>query len=124
MLYEGLSENLSLEISEADTKVIQVSYVFIPGTESYDKAEQLRKTINDGEGFEYACEHAGFEPVLGKTLMKGDMPESFERVAYALIDGEMSEVVEDGKNGYYLILCLEDYMVAESIANIPVRNLV
>ena len=117
MLYETLSQDLSMEISESDTKVIQVSYVFLPGTESYDAAEDLRATINGGEGFEFACEQAGYEPQLNKVIMKGDMPESFERVAYALIDGEMSEVVEDGKNGYYLILCIEDYMVAESIAN-------
>lgn len=117
MLYEELSKDLSLEISESDTKVIQVSYVFIPGQENYEAAEALRAKINGGEGFEYSCEQAGYEPVLNKTIMRGDMPESFERVAYALIDGEMSEVVEDGKNGYYLILCIEDYLVAESTAN-------
>lgn len=117
MLYNESESDIKMDISESDTKVIKVNYLFLPIEVPYNDADAIRKSVLAGEDFEYVCEQAGYTPELNKVIVKGDMPESFERVAYALYDGEMSEVVEDGKNGYYLIQCVEDYMVAESVAN-------
>ena len=54
---------------------------------------------------------------MRRVISRGDMDSRFENVAYALVDGELSEVVEIGKEGYYIIQCIEDYMVSESVAN-------
>ncbi len=119
-IYDEVSKGLDLEISEADTKVIDVNYVFIPYSADNDNeavAESVRQGVLAGEDFEFLCNKAGFKPVMHRILSKGEMPAAFEKVAYALVDNELSEVVQDGKNGYYIIYCNEDYMVTESVAN-------
>ena len=72
--------------------------------------------IKSGESFENVCREAGYEPVMGQTMARGTMNSNFESVAFALVDGELSEVVES-KDGYYLIQCVEDKMLEESAAN-------
>ena len=117
MVYDYVSSDVSLDISDADTKVIKVNYVFIPYDDGYDRADELRVSVKNGEDFERTFTDAGYEPKMNQVIRKGDMTENFENVAYLLNDGELSEVVEDGKNGFYVIQCVEDYMVEESNAN-------
>lgn len=115
-VFDKLSENINLEISEADTKVIEVNYVEIPVSVSINEAENFRNEVKNGTSFQTACEAYGWEPVMNRVLMKGSMPESFEYVAYALTDGELSEIVETTEC-LYVIQCIEDYMISESVAN-------
>lgn len=115
-VFNKLSENLNLEISEADTKVIEVNYVEIPVSVSINEAEEFRSEVKNGTSFQTACEAYGWEPVMNRVLMKGSMPESFEYIAYALTDGELSEIVETTEC-LYVIQCIEDYMISESVAN-------
>ncbi len=115
-LYDQLSDDLESQISESDTKVICVNYVALPADTSLNSAEELRKEILAGTDFEEACEAAGYEPVMDQVLKKGDMSSAFETVAYALTDGELSEIVETS-SAMYIIECVEDYMIAESVAN-------
>lgn len=117
MVYNKVSENLTMDISEADTKVIEVNYVYMDASFGYDAADALRLSIKNGEDFEYACTEAGLEPEMRRVIMRGERDSRFENVAYALVDGELSEVVEIGKEGYYIIQCIEDYMVSESVSN-------
>ena len=115
-LFDKLAENVNISISEADTKVIEINYVEIPVSVSINKAEELRSEIKSGTDFETACKAAGYEPVMDKVLKKGEMPEAFENVAYALLDGELSEIIETA-DCLYIIQCKEDYLVTESSAN-------
>ncbi len=115
-VFNKLSENINIEISESDTKVIEINYVEIPSGVSLNKAEQLRTEIKTGTSFKTACEAFGWEPVMNQVIMKGDMPAAFENVAYALIDGELSEIIETPEC-LYVIQCIEDYMISESVAN-------
>jgi len=115
-VFNKLSENINIEISESDTKVIEVNYVEIPANVNLNKIEQMRSEVKSGTGFQKACESFGWEAVMNQVLMKGDMPRAFENVAYALIDGELSEIVETTEC-MYVIQCVEDYMISESVAN-------
>lgn len=115
-VYEKLSENIYMEISEADTKAIEIDYVFIPAEDGIEIAEQMRNEMKSGTGFAEVCADHGYDVVLNNVETKGNMPEAFENSAYALRDGEISEVVVT-QNGYYIIYCIEDYLVTESQAN-------
>ena len=115
-VFNKLSEDINIQISEADTKVIEVNYVEIPVSVSLNMAEQLRTEVKSGTSFQRACESFGWEPVMNQVIMKGDMPSAFENVAYALIDGELSEIIETPEC-LYIIQCIEDYMISESVAN-------
>jgi len=115
-VYEKLSENISMEISEADTKVIEISYVFIPSEDGIETAEKMRNEVRGGADFESVCSNYGYVPVQDLMVMKGTLQASMEDKAFALRDNEVSEIIET-REGYYIIFCLEDYKVAESLAN-------
>ncbi len=115
-VYEKLSENIYMEISEADTKAIEIDYVFIPAEDGIEIAEQMRNEMKSGTEFAEVCADHGYDVVLNNVETKGSMPEAFENSAYALRDGEISEVVVT-QSGYYIIYCIEDYLVTESQAN-------
>ena len=115
-VFDRLTENINLEISESDTKVIEINYVEIPLKMSMNTIEDIRYEIKSGTSFERACQAQGLEPVLNKQLVRGEMPTAFDNVAYMLTDGELSEVVETSSCNY-LIQCIEDYLINESVAN-------
>jgi len=115
-VFEKLSEDINMEISEAQTKAIEISYVLIPAEAGIEAAEKLRDTVRGGESFASVCETMGYEAVLNQTVTHGNMPALFEEKAFVLRDNEVSEIIES-REGYYIIYCMEDYKVAESIAN-------
>lgn len=115
-VYSELTDSVTMEISETDTKVIEVNFVLFPEDTTIDEAERLRAKISAGVSFESACEALGYEPYMNITIKKGDMVSAFESVAFALSDGELSECTET-VDGIYLIECVEDYLEAESAAN-------
>ncbi|MCF0232267.1 MAG: hypothetical protein HUJ63_08395, partial [Enterococcus sp.] len=116
-LYNLAAESVNMEISDADTKVIEVNYVVVPTDVPVNDVEALRKeVINGSKSFAEAFAGLGVEPVMNKVVKKGDLPSTVEEVAYVLVDGEVSEIVETPE-GNYVIQCVEDYMVTESVAN-------
>ena len=115
-VFDKLSEDINMEISEAETKAIEISYVFIPYEDGIEITEKLRDTVRGGESFAAVCQTMGYEPVLNETVTRGNMPAAFEEKAFVLRNNEVSEIVES-RDGYYIIYCIEDYKVAESIAN-------
>ena len=115
-VYEKLSENINMQISEADTKAIEISYVFIPAQDGVEIVEKMRNEMLGGALFQDVCVKYGYTPEINVTQTKGNMPAAFDNNAFALRDNEISEIVET-RDGFYIIYCLEDYMVTESIAN-------
>lgn len=115
-VYDKLSEDINMEISEAETKAIEISYVFVPAGDGVETAEKLRGQVRGGNEFAVTCETFGYTPVIGQTVTRGSMPTAFEDKAFVLRDNEVSEIIES-REGYYIIYCIEDYKVAESIAN-------
>lgn len=115
-VYSELTDSVTMEISETDTKVIEVNFVLFPEDVDIDEAESFRSRISSGADFESACTEAGYEPYMNITVKKGDMVSAFENVAFSLNDGELSECVET-VDGIYLIECVNDYLDAESAAN-------
>jgi len=115
-VYDKLSEDISMEISEAETKAIEISYVFVPAEDGVETAETLRGQVRGGDEFAATCESFGYEPAVGQTITRGSMPAAFEDKAFVLRDNEVSEIIES-REGYFIIYCIEDYKVSESIAN-------
>lgn len=116
LVFEFVTKGLDETVTEESTKVIKVNYCMIPIKYGYNGAKDLLNQIRSGEPFESICLEAGFEPVMGKIMSRGEMNSNFEDIAFALVDGELSEVVES-KDGYYIIQCVEDKMAEESAAN-------
>ena len=96
---------------------IKVSHILIkldenPGPEekekAFKKAQEIRKEIVAGADFaEMAKKHSECNSASGggslRYLNKGYMPEEFDKVAFTLEKGKVSDVVET-KFGYHIIL--------------------
>ncbi len=116
LVFKNVTKGLEETITEESTKVIKVNYCVIPVKSGYNGAKEIYDQIKSGGSFETICTEVGLEPVMGKVMSRGEMNTNFESVAFALLDGELSEVVES-KDGFYIIQCLEDKMIEESAAN-------
>lgn len=118
-LYNKLFDTLTAQAKEAvtkeDTKVIIVNFVELPVNTSSADATALWQKIKDSNDFKKSVEDAGYT-VQFKKLKKGEMNSSFDEVAFLLLDGEISEVIES-KDGLYIIECVDDQVIADSTAN-------
>lgn len=115
-VYSALTDSVTMEISETDTKVIEVNFILFSEDTTISEAESFRSEILAGADLEESALAAGYETYMNITLKKGDMISAFENVAFALTDGELSECTET-VDGIYLIECVEDYLEAASAAN-------
>ncbi|MBR5931874.1 MAG: peptidylprolyl isomerase [Lachnospiraceae bacterium] len=114
-VYDAVTRDVNESITENSTKVICVDYVIIPAKDA-QKAKDLYAAIQSGTSFEEACSQAGYDPQMNQVLYPKTMNTVFESVAFALNDGELSEIVES-KTEYYIIHCIDDKMLEESAAN-------
>ena len=115
-VYEYVTRDVGNEITEDSTKVICIDYVVIPANNGQQKAKDIYSELMNKVPFEEACKAAGYTPQMNVVVYPKTMNPVFESVAFALTDGELSEVVES-KDEYYIIHCIDDKLLEESSAN-------
>lgn len=133
-VYDELTKDINPEISDAEALMIKVQSIYIK-TYSYDaegnkvaytKSERkkaksrinelYKEVTEDGEDFlEIANKYSDADEVE-YVFGKGEMVEEFEKTAFSLKDDEISKVVVTD-DGYYIIKCIEDYMIEETQSN-------
>lgn len=116
LVFDSITQDLEETITEESTKVIEVNYCMVPVKAGYNTAQELYQNLKVSKKFEETCREAGYEPVMNKVLVRGEMNSNFDSVAFALVDGELSEVVES-KDAFYIIQSVEDKLTEESAAN-------
>lgn len=133
-VYEELTKNVNPNISDADALVIKVQSIYVAtysvdgqgNRTDYSKAERkaakekiqglLEDVKKDGSDFaEIASKNSDAEQVE-YVFGKGEMVEEFEQAAFALKEDQISKVVTTD-SGYYIIKCIEDYMIMETQEN-------
>ena len=115
-LYDTITADINEIVTEESTKVILANYVQLPVNTSAEEVNKLWEKIKSTKNLEQCAKEAGLEPVLNKMLKRGEINSNFDDVAFALRDGEISEVVES-KDGLYIIECIDDKIIANSTAN-------
>ncbi len=115
-LLNNISENATEGITEESCRVIAVDYGVIPKDAGYDRADALRNEVKAGADLQEVINNEGYTFHKNEAVKRGDVNEAFDTVAFALYDGEMSEVVES-REYYYIIRCIDDKLVEESMAN-------
>lgn len=115
-VYEYVTKDIGNEITEDSTKVIRIDYVIIPAKDGMAAAKDIYAQLIAKVPFEEACSSAGYTPQMDQVFYPKTMNTVFESVAFALTDGEFSEVVES-KDEYYIIHCIDDRLLEESSAN-------
>lgn len=115
-VYEYVTKDIGNEITEDSTKVIYIDYVIIPAKDGSTIAKEIYSELLAKVPFDEACSAAGYTPQINQIVYPKTMNTVFESVAFALTDGELSEVVES-KDEYYIIHCIDDKLLEESSAN-------
>jgi foldase protein PrsA len=97
---------ISTTETDADGKVKPLSEQM--KAKEYKKVKKLFKEAVKADDF-YAFAKANTESSDVEYIFgKGDMPEAFEKVAFSLKSGELSQIVET-EEGYHIIYCVSDY---------------
>lgn len=101
-----LTSSADSEISDSEAKIIHVRQIV---TVSEKKAMALLKKIKiDGEDFNTMAERYSEDDTTDVTLMRDKEDDIYEKTAFSLEEGEVSNIVErDGK--YYIIKCIDGY---------------
>ena len=105
-LVETLTGSVNLEVSDSEAKVITVDEIVLSDRDQADEA--LKKVQTEGTDFMTVAKEVSEDQEIEKKISRGLRPEAYEKAAYALATGEISDVIEaDGK--YYILRCVNDY---------------
>lgn len=107
-----LTNNVALEVSDSDAKVIHVSQV---KTSDESEAEAFRKAASqENADFQSCAEDKGLT-VTERMLGRAEESEEYEKEAFSLSEGEISQVFQI-ENEYYVLKCTDDYDEDETAA--------
>lgn len=105
-LVKTLTAGVNSEISDSEAKVIRIQQIV---TSSLPKAKALLKRVKiDGAEFGSTAGRYSESEETERTLARGRTDSLFERIAFSLDAGQISNIIaEDGL--YYIIKCTNDY---------------
>ena len=97
---------MDTEISDSEVKVIRIAMI---GTSDLKKAKAILKRIKiDGESFSAMASRYNELDENEMTLMRSDKPNLIEKTAFALEEGQTSNILAVG-DMYYIINCVDGY---------------
>lgn len=133
-VYLHIIENVNPEISDDEARTITVQHILIrtytkdnsgnkvvyteeKKSEAYNKINEIRELALNGEHeFTELASHYSNDTNITYSFGKGEMDEAFERAAFELETGEISEIVES-QSGYHIIKCINTFDKEETDAN-------
>lgn len=124
-MYEFLIADINPEISDDEARTITVEHIFFKTyslnesgervknsiqsiKESYDKAREALQRAKDGENFATLITEYSDDSKSTYSFGKGIQEAEFERVAFNLGTGEISDIVET-EYGYHIIRCISKF---------------
>lgn len=133
-VYNEITKEVNPEISDAQSLVIKVESIFLATStkdangnvvksskaerkEIKKKMTEIRSLVcDDGAEFTDMAKKYSDDEKTEYVFGRGEMIEEYEKAAYALKAGEVSQVITTS-DGFYLIKCIEDYMIEETQKN-------
>ena len=120
-LIDELTRNVDVEISDNDARIVQIQQIFFSAVDAegnsvspeerqnrLDRMASIKQRIDSGEDFGKLAEIYDASQQTCFSIGRGEMPQVYEDVVFALEDGQVSDIIETDK-GLYLVKCLEDY---------------
>jgi len=113
--YDSLFEQYDEEISDEESRVISVNYIFIKGKNdtSKKKANDILNSIKNGSDFLTLSKEESDDENNTLEFGRGKMLKEFEEASFKLKKGDISDVIET-KKGYFIVKCMEEYLVKET----------
>lgn len=124
-VYNSIVDEVNFEISDDDARSITVEQIFIKTyhedthgrltdysdaakAEAKERALAIREKAVTESDFESLCALYNEGDESTHTYRRGEMPEAYENVAFALEEGEISYVITTD-DGYYIVKCISTY---------------
>ena len=105
-LVESLTNDMNLEVSDSEAKVIEVAQIELSDMEQ--AVLVLEKVSAEGADFNAIAKEYSENEELKKQIHYGLMGKEYEQAAFGLENGEISGVVADSGK-YYVLKCINDY---------------
>lgn len=121
-VYAELTENAGTKISDEEARVIKIQYIRMSTDKNKENKiqstyETVTDLVNGGyQPFSREAKQYSEDATIEKTLKKNETTAKHEVEAFNLNSGEVSNIIQDGKN-YYLVYCVESYMKDETAKN-------
>lgn len=132
-VYRYIIKDINPEISDDEARTITVQHILLKtyaldGTgkkieytskakeEACDTAYEVWKKAVDGEDFDELIRHYSEDDKSTYSFGKGEMAPEFEKAAFNLATGEISDVVET-EYGYHVIKCISTFDKDETDSN-------
>ena len=132
-VYDSIIKDVNPEISDDEARSITVKQIYIKtfnydddgGLTPYDdshkdaarqKAEDLRKRIQNGEDFDTLAFENSDSDEINISFGKGDVDISLEVAAFDLSKDELSDVIET-EYGFYIVKCISTFDREETEEN-------
>ncbi|MCR4891656.1 MAG: peptidyl-prolyl cis-trans isomerase [Lachnospiraceae bacterium] len=132
-VYHEITKDINPEISDDEARSITVNHILIKThsqkdngekvefneeekAKARDRAEEALAAAREGEDFEVLIDRYSEDDKRSYTFSKGTMPEAFEKAAFNLGTGEISDIVET-EYGYHIIQCVSTFDQEETDAN-------
>lgn len=107
-----LTDNVALEVSDSEAKVIHVSQI---KTSDESEADAFQRAASQEDAdFQSCAEEAGLT-VSDRVLGRGDESDAYEKEAFSLAEGAVSQVIH-ADDAYYVLKCTDDYDEDETAA--------
>lgn len=121
-VYSSLTEHIGANVSDEEARVITIQYIRMNSDKT--KANKIESTYQDVTDLVYGgyqqfsreAKQYSEDDVIEKILKKNEVTAVYEKEAFNLNNGEISNIIQDGKN-YYLVYCVESYMENETAEN-------
>lgn len=125
-VYQYIIQDVNPEISDDEARIITVQHILIrtyttsdggekvPFTDNlkqavYEKAMEIRELAVNGENdFVDLASRYSEDSTITYSFGKGEMDPEFEKAAFELETGEISQVVES-ESGYHIIKCISTF---------------
>lgn len=101
-----LTKDMNLEISDSEAKVITIDQIVM--SDETIAADVLNRVNEKGADFEAIAREYSEDTQIQRQLGRGESAGAVEEVAFSLVKGQVSQVVEDDGR-YYIIRCVSDY---------------
>jgi len=103
---EVLTQGIDLEVSDSDAKVISIVEMVMDSQAA--AAEAYGKLQEENADFAAIARSYSAAGQISTKLARGEREAAFEEVAFALEEGQVSEIIQS-EDSYYIVKCVSAY---------------
>lgn len=121
-VYNTITENVDIEISDEEARVMKMQYIYIDTSKTEvakakETLEEVIGLVNGGyQSFSREAKQYSDKELTEAVVKKNEASKAYEQAAFELSDGKMSSIITQD-DGLYLVYCEESYLKDETAQN-------